>query len=134
MIAGLSLTFAGCGGLSGAEKAAVGKYEMVTATMYSTTNPMWVNITQTDFVYYTIELKSNKDCVIRSQKLGDMSVQKTVKWQIKNGKLEIITKTNGITRTERYTIDGDVITGANSFWDDPITLVTFEIELHRVVA
>lgn len=105
----LSALLMGCTRLSAEEKAVVGTYEVTELSVEG-----YPGLTASTYDYFTIEFLSNKKCTVKS-KAGVTTYENTAKWKVNDdGEIEVITTKGFATATEKYTLEGDILSGTNS--------------------
>lgn len=120
-----ALTLTGCK-LSDEEKAVVGTYELTEISVKG-----YPNITKNTYDYFTIEFKSNKKCTIKS-KAGVTTYEASASWKINSdGEIEVITRKGFATATEKYKLDGDILSGTNTGVSDGVSL-TMTVKMKRI--
>ena len=120
--------FTGCAAkLSADEQLVVGNYKLSAISIVE-----YPTITVSTYEYFTLEFKSDRTCVIKS-KAGTVVYEATASWKINNdGEIEVVTKQGNATATEKYRLDGDVISGTNSELVNG-SMVTMTVSFQRVV-
>jgi len=119
--------FVGCvAALTPEEELVVGKYEVISLSITNS------SVKASDYDYFTMEFFANRKCFVKS-KLGATTYEADATWKINSdGEIEVVTREGRATATEKYRLDGDIISGTNSGFVNN-SIITVTVSLQRIV-
>ena len=126
IILAVATSLAACG-LNEEEQKVVGKFEVTSLSI-----DKYPALTASTYDYFTIEFKDNRKCTVNS-KAGVSVTSADAKWKLNgDGEIEVITTSGLAKATEKYKLDGDVLSGTNEGVMPDGTRIVMTVTFKRV--